>query len=190
MLQRKYVVALALALIPLVMPNLAKAQHITPEPSLSATIEERPLEEPILDDTGQIMIEGNALVANSVNAEIAYQNWIKENEAKKRIRQKITTKVKVASKGYDPCSCVSYARWFTGIYTGSIGVARNHPINRQDPVIGAIMVTRESGAGHVMGVTGYDDTYVYFSEANYTRCQVGTRKLPLNSSLIRGYYKP
>lgn len=93
-----------------------------------------------------------------------------------------------APTGYDPCSCVSYAKWKSGINVGPIGLAKYYPINSLIPIVGAIVITSESAAGHNAVVTAIDSQYIYVTEANYIRCKVGTRKIPINSSVIRGYY--
>jgi len=91
---------------------------------------------------------------------------------------------------YNPCSCVSYIKSLTG-FTQSIGYARNWPVNSKIPTPGAVIITYESRAGHVAIVDHADANWVYIqSEANYSRCRVTyTRKLPLNSPLIKGYWK-
>lgn len=101
-----------------------------------------------------------------------------------------TKTVGTVSTGYNPCSCVSYAKFKTG-FTQSIGKARNWPTNSDTPSRGAVIVTYESSAGHVGIVSHWDDTYVYLeSEANYSRCKMTYgRKIAINSSIIKGYWK-
>jgi len=91
------------------------------------------------------------------------------------------------SNGYNPCSCVSFAKYKTG-YTASVGNARNWPVNTTTQ-IGAVVVTYESAAGHVGIVTDVQDGYIIISEANYSRCKVTHgRRLPVGSNLIKGFY--
>lgn len=116
--------------------------------------------------------------------QVIYQPYPSEFKTKPKPR----TKRVVQTKGYDPCSCVSYSRWKSGIYTGRIGVARRHPINSQTPTIGAIVVTNESWAGHVGVVISVGDGQFTITEANYSRCRVGTRTLSINSKVIKGFY--
>jgi hypothetical protein len=108
----------------------------------------------------------------------------------KRIN-KIDSKPRLkAPTGFTPCSCVSYARFITGINVGPIGVARNHPVNSSVPIIGAIMITYESRAGHASVVISFDDKFVYVNEANYSSCKVTyNRAIPIDSEVIKGYYK-
>lgn len=124
--------------------------------------------------------ESSVLEGDRAVAEQLYQQWL--------TKPKTQSLKKPAD--YNPCSCVSYARWRSGINVGSIGVARNHPVNSQTPSIGAIAITYESSAGHLSYIVDMDDTYIYVDEANYTRCRVTYRRaIPINSKLIKGYYK-
>lgn len=114
-------------------------------------------------------------------AEMLYQQWLLEKQPKKLLTKPV---------GFNPCSCVSYARYRSGINVGSIGVARNHPVNSQTPSIGAIVITYESKAGHLSYIIDIDANYIYVDEANYSRCRVTYRRaIPINSPLIKGYYK-
>lgn len=100
-----------------------------------------------------------------------------------------STKVKmVQSQPSSFCSCVTYARYKSGINTGSVGYARNWPINSVTPRPGGVVVTREGRVGHVGVVTSVNDNSINIIEANYVRCRLTERTLPLNSSVIRGYY--
>ena len=115
-------------------------------------------------------------------AEKLYQEWLKP---KPRIAKQLTKPT-----SYNACSCVSYARWRSGMNVGPIGVARNHPVNTHTPSIGALAVTYESGAGHLSYIVDMDDKFIYVDEANYSRCKVTYRRaIPINSKLIKGFYK-
>ena len=93
---------------------------------------------------------------------------------------------------YNPCSCVSYARWKTGINTGPIGYAKNHPINSSTPQVGAIGITTESrgrtDTGHLFVVIAETETTITVSEANLQKCKVSQRVLEKDNPIIRGYY--
>lgn len=92
---------------------------------------------------------------------------------------------------YNPCNCVSFARWKTGVNTGSIGVARNHPINSQIPKAGAIVVMDSKyPSGHLAVVTEVADETISIIEANATPCQVSSRTMSKSNKLILGYYIP
>lgn len=117
-----------------------------------------------------------------------YQQWLLERDSTRNLQKprKLLTK----PVGYNVCSCVSYARWRSGINVGPIGVARNHPVNSQTPSIGDIAVTYESRAGHLSYIVDIDANYIYVDEANYSSCRVTYhRAIPINSPLIKGFYK-
>ena len=117
---------------------------------------------------------------------LAYENWQK---SKPKPKAKVYTQLNKPT-AYNPCSCVSYARYRSGINVGPIGVARNHPVNSHSPSLGAILITYESKAGHASYVVDFDDKFVYVDEANYSSCRVTYRRaIPLTSKLIKGYYK-
>lgn len=117
---------------------------------------------------------------------VIYQPY--PSEFKLKPKPKARTQRVVQSTGYNACSCVSYARWKSGIFTGRIGVARRHPINSNVPTVGAIVVTNESKAGHVGVVISVEGETFTITEANYSRCKVGTRTLSINSKVIKGFY--
>lgn len=112
-----------------------------------------------------------------------HEEWLKAKQPKKQL----STATQPAN--YNPCNCVSYTSWRSGRVVRSIGVARNHPVTTQTPFIGAIVVTYESGAGHLSYLVGMDDNFIYVDEANYSRCRVTyNRAIPISSKLIKGYY--
>lgn len=92
-------------------------------------------------------------------------------------------------KGYDPCSCVSYARYASGINVGRIGYAINHPVNSPTPRVGGLVVTYEGRkTGHIAAITAVSGDTFTITEANYIRCQVGTRTLKIGDPRIKGFY--
>lgn len=109
-------------------------------------------------------------------------------ELKKPVR---TSKVRPKNDlGYDPCSCVSFARWKTGINVGSIGVAKNHPVNSNRPIVGAIIVLYGGSTGHMGVVENFTDTIVTFNDCNNDyKCSCGIRTIDLTDKSIKGYYK-
>lgn len=87
------------------------------------------------------------------------------------------------------CSCVCYARELTGIDVGSIIWAKNHPINSLVPVVGAIVVWKDGGTGHLAGVVSINgDGTITIKEANFSKCAVTIRTIPILGSGIDGYY--
>lgn len=97
---------------------------------------------------------------------------------------------KVKQVGYDPCNCVSWARYRTGINVGSIGVAKNHPINSDKPSVGAIIVMHSKPVGHLGAVESFTDTTVTYSDCNNDyKCGCGKATISLEDKRIIGFYK-
>ncbi len=95
--------------------------------------------------------------------------------------------VSAANKAY--CSCVNFARKETGIFTGRIGLAKNHPINTKAPEVGAIVVTTEGRyTGHLGVVEAIAADHILIADANYRSCRKTVRWMPIKSAMIRGYY--
>lgn len=93
---------------------------------------------------------------------------------------------------YYPCSCVSYARWYSGINVGPIGYAMYHPVNSDVPTVGALVVfmaSRNSPFGHLASVTAFTDSTITITESNHIPCAVGTRTISRFQTNIKGYYK-
>jgi hypothetical protein len=90
--------------------------------------------------------------------------------------------------GFSACSCVSYAKWKTGINVGSIGYAKRHPINHSTPVVGAIGVMRynASASGHLFAVGAIEGNRMLISEANWSRCRVTSRWVAIDYG--EGFY--
>jgi hypothetical protein len=136
----------------------------------------------------EVQIEDSPLTPDLAVADTLYQEWLKEQAKPKIALKRHSVALQPSPSGYNVCSCVSFARWKTGINVGSIGVARNHPVNSHTPSVGAIVVTYESYAGHLAVVTAVDGQYISVIEANHIHCQVGTRTIRIDSPLIKGYY--
>lgn len=113
-----------------------------------------------------------------------------EEEKKAQIQQNLTVKQPYYDGIY--CSCVLTAKYLTGKSPGSVGYARNWPINSQVPKVGAVMVSKESSygtyTGHVAVVTAVTNTTITLKEGNFSRCQLTTRTIPRNYWAIRGYW--
>lgn len=170
------VIASLLAIVPFFFPSAAPVLKPRIVFAVAATDEEQPV----------VASEASlALTPSAEDMQQAYDAWLAEQAAQEKKRAQVQR-----TTGYNPCSCVTYARWKSGINVGSIGFARNHPINSHIPQVGAIMVTSESAAGHVAVVTAVNNTTLTVSEANYVRCKVSSRTLAKDSAFIRGYYFP
>jgi hypothetical protein len=99
--------------------------------------------------------------------------------------------VKPKSKAYNPCSCVSYARWLTGINVGTIKVAKNHPVNSQTPIVGSLVVfgaNKKSPAGHLAVVIAVNGDKMTIKESNWHYCHEGQRVIPIKEPDIKGFY--
>lgn len=105
---------------------------------------------------------------------------LKEWEVSK-IKKKVPT-------GGNFCSCVLFAKAMTG-YNIPVGNARNWPKNSKVPVVGGVVITNESKAGHVAVITKVNPDSIEVVEANYVRCRKGTRQISLNSPVILGYWR-
>lgn len=82
--------------------------------------------------------------------------------------------------------CVPWAREYSGkpVY----GVAKWIIPNSQDPAVGGVMLTNESGYGHVAVVTSINGDSIEVMERNYVSGWITKRQIPKNSSVIRGYF--
>lgn len=90
-------------------------------------------------------------------------------------------------KQYNPCSCVSYAKWKLGVsqnvYWGNAGEIKP---TTKEPIVGGLILTRE-GDGHLGVIISYTSQSVTFDDSNYLSCEETRRELPIDSLLIRGY---
>jgi len=86
------------------------------------------------------------------------------------------------------CSCVLYGKQLTG-YSKPVGYARNWERNSTEPIVGGVVITRESSVGHIAVITGIQGGKLILREANFTPCKetIG-RELDINSPLILGYW--
>ena len=141
---------------------------IAPKKTTSATI-------PYVKNTNEFLPQPDPSEVDRL-----YREW--------QVEQEIKTKKQKGN--FDPCSCVSYAKWKSGIDVGSIGAAKNHPINSDTPRVGSLVITNESTAGHLAVVIQVWADTIVISESNYIECQVGTREIRRDSPLIMGYYYP
>lgn len=84
------------------------------------------------------------------------------------------------------CSCVKFARAFSGIQV--FGDADTLSGNTNFPEVGAWVLTTESPMHHVAVITGIDGDELILTEANYVECKITQgRKLRIDSPLIKGY---
>lgn len=109
-------------------------------------------------------------------------DFVQQNEVKPQTFQQTSLNL---------CSCVLYLEQKYGFNIGSIGQAKNWPINSQTPEVGEVVITSESNLGHVAKIMDIREGNLILDESNYSKCQHTTgRKLPIDSPLIKGYWKP
>lgn len=122
---------------------------------------------------------------------LAYENWQK-NKLKKistKVVSSSTTRVTKFAAGY----CTDYvARRVTVTWRGNAGrwaanaKAQGYLVDK-NPVVGGILVTRESRVGHVAYIEAVNGTKVTISEWNYAgRYKLTTRTLDIGNPVIIG----
>lgn len=128
----------------------------------------------------------NYLIADPVNVQIAYDNWIKEEAIKQKIEQakKDTTFA---------CNCVLWIKNALKIPIPQIGVAKNLKPNVDHPEAGFIVITNESlpgtDTGHVAFIEKTTNSDFKVIEAHFNGCTISERSIPINSPKIIGYYR-
>ncbi len=85
----------------------------------------------------------------------------------------------------DPGQCVPFARAVSGLPV--FGTARNVPITSTEPQKGAVVLTKESPAGHAAYVKDVQGDTLVLLERNFERGLVTMRTLSKFSPVIRGY---
>lgn len=90
-------------------------------------------------------------------------------------------------RDYNPCSCVSYAKWVAGIsQSESWGNAWNIKPNSTTPSPEGFVLTYD-GKGHIAHYVLKGDILI-LDEANFESCRVTTgRQLDMDSKVIRGF---
>ena len=129
--------------------------------------------------------EMSVIKADYEAMEIAYSNWLKEQE-----KEKLITKAKKLI-GTRQGQCVVADRKFLELTPDQIsGIARNFVVDSQEPEIGAIVKLKESRAGHVAVVLDVTPTQIYIYESNYAAYErASMRWVDRNYNLILGYKK-
>mgnify|MGYP007031180974 CR=1 FL=1 len=94
----------------------------------------------------------------------------------------------IVSNGWVKCSCLLSVQNWRKDFPRPIGTPNNFHNVKEDPYIGAVIITKEGRVGHAGQVTSLTEDSVTFRECNYTPCACGTRTLPRDSSVIRGYF--
>lgn len=122
--------------------------------------------------------------------QVAYGNWLKTKQKKSYTKVvSSTTRVTTFAAGY----CTDYvARRVTVTWRGNAGrwaanaSAQGYLVDK-NPVVGGILVTRESRVGHVAYIEAVDGAKVTISEWNYAgRYKLTTRTLDISNPVIIG----
>lgn len=94
---------------------------------------------------------------------------------------------KPKSLGYNPKSCVSYAKYKRPDQTDSWIAPKYVKAYDITPAAGLLVITTEGSVGHVAYVESVTETAIIVSEANYIPGLVTTREIRRDSPTIRGY---
>ena len=126
----------------------------------------------------------------------AYQQqlnqWQREYQEEQDKQKKIAELTEKANqlKGKYGGTCVKFAQNFLGVTNTrwtTDGFARTIEDNTSTPVIGAVVLTRESGYGHAAVLISVTETTITFVESNYIRNTIGIRTLSIRDKRIKGY---
>ena len=122
------------------------------------------------------------LAAEIVNEQFKPESWFQSQYV---IAQNIPhIEIK---KQYDPCSCVSYAKWKLGVSQNVYwGNAKNIKSTLKEPKVGGLILTYE-GNGHLGVIISYTSQSITFDDSNYFSCRESRRDLSRKSLLIRGF---
>lgn len=115
--------------------------------------------------------------------------WMKTSPSLAEMRQAQTQPKKKSNLGFNPCSCISFVRWKSGINVGPVGVAKKHPVNTQEPIVGAIMILNGKTTGHALFVEEVREDDVVASDCNSdNKCKCGTQIIKKDDQRIKGFY--
>lgn len=97
------------------------------------------------------------------------------------------THIPFIQETYDPCSCVSFAKWYLGIpQKETWGNAKEIIPTSKTPQPLGLFITSE-GLGHVGVVLRVSSASFDVVEANFKPCSVSYRTLPLNYPYLKGF---
>gem|GEM_PF-5961715 len=85
----------------------------------------------------------------------------------------------------DNGQCVPFAREYSGVSVS--GAARSNRPTSYEPQVGYVLLTNESGPGHVAVVTEVHQNTIKVIERNYYHGWVSVREINRNARFIRGY---
>ncbi len=181
----KWALICLFAILPLIKPTIIYAKH-TESPNLYF-----PINQPIeLPESAKLAIAKAQAEQEALAKQKALQVALKAKKPPTNARLP-----------YDPCSCISYAKWLSGINVGSMSLfgpgigAKNHPTNSQVPVVGGLVIFKGgvgmSNNGHAATVIEVDGNKFTTKGGNEVSCVVGTIRhydLGVDYVKIKGFY--
>jgi len=84
------------------------------------------------------------------------------------------------------CFCVTYLREVLGVNIR--GDAHTIPANSKPIKGGVVLLNTSDGSGHAALIVDFTPEGYRVKESNWKKCQPGTRVIPYNDPLIRGFY--
>lgn len=90
-------------------------------------------------------------------------------------------------RGYDPTSCVSYAKYRRPDQNFVWVAPRFVEAYDIEPQAGLLVITTEGKWGHVGYIDRVTEDAIVVTEANWVPGLVTTREIPKNSPIIRGF---
>ena len=97
------------------------------------------------------------------------------------------TKINLEPTGFNPYSCISFAKSVLGHSQSKWGNASEITPNSDEPSIGAVVLLDEGKFGHIGVVIDFTRTEITITEANWIPGIVTERTLKRNNPKIRGY---
>jgi len=86
-----------------------------------------------------------------------------------------------------PGSCLASVQYWIDDFPKGVGTPKNVETKYETPAVGLAILTTEGPVGHIGQVISFTSDTVTFRECNYSPGKCGTRTLPLDSDVIRGY---
>lgn len=99
----------------------------------------------------------------------------------------LTVNIILKERSPNATNCVRYLESIGIDVPNGYGLAKNIPVSTKTPHVGAIMVSYESGAGHVSVVREIRNDTLVIEDGNYFSGYRTIRIINRNSSLIKGF---
>ncbi len=191
----RWAVAIQLSLLPFIRPSAIHAQQNNPSEQTNLACEiTLETNKPAVLCVGQNQTidikpgDSNATIEvrekQEAAAKLAAQRRLQS--AKIKLASATSSTDSNATKLYQQAGqCIPFARDYSGIQVS--GAARTVSVNSSTPVVGSVMITYESAAGHAAVVTEVTDTAIKVIERNYFAGWVSTRWISRTASVIKGF---